>query len=401
MGLYSLLPVILLLLIFSFLHTKFRSYAIAGIGCIFGVYLIMEAAKEKGPAPHTMAGMGQGLGAAYFFAFLLGMFLLYDITLSIMVWQQRKRQKTVAAQQIKKGLYYSNGLLLLCFIVSVLNIPQRIIEHRQLSRVQLAFDNTWQLLSDSIKSDSNNFQLYFKRASITGHFTDTLTGYSYPFGNDAEKISDIKKAFALRQDDYSFLSALSNLLPYDVDYVNNKEISIKAKRTTAVTDPANMIWDSIGLAIGKKANALLLDSLQKQIGQYPQKIKWLYERGNLYKKMGDTSMAMVDFESLNQLVPVNDYGTEKELAEYYLRTGATEKSNVYYRKYIGAAVFKEGPFNFLSERAALKEEIAPKEAIVDYKAALVLQPNDFGTKKKIMDLFLSMGDSSNADSYSK
>jgi tetratricopeptide (TPR) repeat protein len=318
-----------------------------------------------------------------------------------MVWQQRKRQKTVAAQQIKKGLYYSNGLLLLCFIVSVLNIPQRIIEHRQLSRVQLAFDNTWQLLSDSIKSDSNNFQLYFKRASITGHFTDTLTGYSYPFGNDAEKISDIKKAFALRQDDYSFLSALSNLLPYDVDYVNNKEISIKAKRTTAVTDPANMIWDSIGLAIGKKANALLLDSLQKQIGQYPQKIKWLYERGNLYKKMGDTSMAMVDFESLNQLVPVNDYGTEKELAEYYLRTGATEKSNVYYRKYIGAAVFKEGPFNFLSERAALKEEIAPKEAIVDYKAALVLQPNDFGTKKKIMDLFLSMGDSSNADSYSK
>ncbi len=401
MEFYLLSTVVLLLLIFSFINTKFRSFAIAGIGCIFGLYLLIEAAREKGPAPNTMAGMGQGLGAAYLFAGLLTLFLLYDISLSIMAWRLSKKQKTAAAKQIRKGIYYSNGLMLLCFIVSILNIPRNIIEKRQLSRAELAYKNAYQLLSDSIKKDSNNFQLYYKRAGITSHFTDTATSYSYSFGNDADKISDIKKAFALRQDDYSFLSALSNLLPYDFDYVNNKELSINAKRTIAISNPANVVWDSMGLVIANKANALLFDSLQKQIEQHPQINKWLYERGNLFKKMGDTARAMADYERLNLLAPNNDFGTEKELAEYYLRTGATEKSNVYYRKYIGEAVFKEGPFNFLYERAGLKEVIVPKEAIVDYKAALALRPDDEGTNRKIADLYLRMGDSANAGRFTK
>jgi hypothetical protein len=387
---------ILIILLFSFIKTRLRPFVIAGSGLLLGGFLLLLSLKERGPATSNMASMGDGLGEALLMGALFIVYIIYLVVLLIVWWRFHKKQNAAAALQIKRGLLWSIILLIISVTLSSLDVPKKIKYALQEKKANAAFKYEFNLLTTAINKNDSDYNLYAKRAAMGESFV--FLSQSYSFGNKTAIVADANKAYSLNPNDYDAVSMLANIF-----YAGSFNV-VKPAADIIVETTAGSSGDDMSVPYAfflQKAHLLFLDSLNKEITKAPTVGNWYYERAQLYKEMKDTASAMLDFEKLNSLKPKHTYNSYIELANYYLRKKDINKSNTYYRKHIGDYTFNEGPFEYLSERGRLKENIDVIASINDYKEALTYKLKDYTIKNKLEFLYLSIGDSVNAKLYSK
>jgi hypothetical protein len=384
---------VLIVLLFSFFKTPLRTFAIAWSGLLLGVYLLGNSLKEHGQGNATMASMGTGLGEALLMAALLIAYLIYLLVLLIVWWRFNKNKNTTGALHIKRGLLWSLIIFVISAVLSFFDAPRKIKYAVQEKNAKAEFKYQYNLLTDSISKNSTEYSLYFKRAALGESFI--WEDRAYAFGNAATIESDAKKAYSLHPNDYDFVSALANVFYSNGYYEAAPADSVIHETSSSSIENTHVPY----IFFLHKAHLLLLDSLNKEINNNPTNGKWYYERGELYKEMKDTTNAILDFEKLQSVQPKHNYTIYKELADYYLKKGDLNKSNMYYRKHIGDYTFREGPFEYLSARGRLKEDINLMAAINDYKEALKYKRDDYSIMHTLNRLYLSLGDTTNAKLY--
>jgi hypothetical protein len=383
-----------IILVFSFIKTAFRPYALASSGLLLGSVLFTISLKDS---------VNRGNYEIAEFLLMSALLIVYAIYLLIFLivwWRFRKNKNIAGALQVKRGLLSSLFIFIFSIVLSYLDIPKKIKYTLQEKKAKTAYKYAFNLLSDSINENNNDYHLYAKRAALGKSFN--FINQSYSFGNAATIISDAKKAYSLNPNDYDFVSTIANIFYGSSNVTVEPATEIIIEETTTTSNASgNENMNAYYTFFLHKAHLLLLDSLNKEILNAPTKGSWYFERGQLYKEMKDTANAMLDFEKLHSVQPKHTYSIYSELADFYLKKTDINKSNLYFRKHIGDYTFNKGPFEYLSERGRLKEDVNIIASINDYKEALSYKPKDYSVRNKLKLLYLKIGDSSNAKLYNE